>query len=77
MKKAKNKVYYDKKSDVLWFVIKSGQEDQVKEVAPGVNVELDKNGNLLGIEILNASKILGEKISKSKRSYSISTEITP
>ena len=66
MKKQKdkhNKIFYDKKSDALWLLIKSGVEEEVKEVSPGVNVELGKNGELLGIEILNASKVLGEKIS--------------
>lgn len=66
MKKAKNKIYYDKKSDALWILVKSGQEDNFKEVAPGINVELDKKGELLGIEVLDASKRLGEKILNKK-----------
>lgn len=61
MKQVKDKIYYDKKSDALWLLIKSGAEEESKEVAPGVNVELGKDGELLGIEILNASKVLGEK----------------
>ena len=28
------------------------------EVSPGVNVEIDQKGQVIGIEILNASKIL-------------------
>lgn len=63
MKKAKEKVYYDKKTDVLWLMVKPGPEDKHQEIAPGISVELDKNGQLLGIEILNASKILGSKLS--------------
>lgn len=62
MKKTKQKIYYDKKTDVLWLMIKTGPEDKHQEVAPGISVELDKNGQLLGIEILNASKILGPKL---------------
>lgn len=62
MKNSKNKIYYDKKTDVLWFMIKSGPEEEHKEVAPGVSVELGKNGELLGIEILGASKVLGAKL---------------
>ncbi len=69
MKKTKQKIYYDKKTDVLWFMVKSGPEEEHKEVAPGVSVELDKNGQLLGIEILNASKVLGSKLG-IKSSYS-------
>ncbi len=62
MSKSKQKVYYDKKTDVLWLNIKAGLEDEYREVVPGVNLEMDKNGELLGIEILNASKVLGSKL---------------
>ncbi len=62
MKKTNQKIYYDKKTDVLWFNIKKGAEEEYKEVAPGVGIELGKKGELLGIEILNASKVLGAKL---------------
>jgi len=62
MKKIRQKIYYDKKTDVLWFMIKTGPEEEHREVAPGVSVELGKSGELLGIEILNASKVLGSKM---------------
>lgn len=58
MNKTRQKVYYDKKSDILWFLIKSGPEVEYKEIAPGISVELGKKGELLGIEILNASKVI-------------------
>lgn len=58
----KQKIYYDKETDVLWLFIKSGPEEKHQEVAPGVSVELNKKGELLGIEILNASKVLGSKL---------------
>lgn len=63
MKKTNQKIYYDKKTDVLWLNVKSGAEEEHREVAPGVSVELDKKGELLGIEILNASQVLGSKLS--------------
>lgn len=62
MKKNKQKIFYDKKTDTLWFNIKSGVEEQYQEISPGVNIELGEKGELLGIEILNASKILGSKL---------------
>ena len=65
MKRIKEKVYYDRKTDVLWLLVKSGVEEERREITPGVSVELGKNGELLGIEILNASRVLGEKISKT------------
>lgn len=62
MKKIRQKIYYDKKTDVLWFNIKRGVEEEYREVTPGVGVEIGKNGELLGIEILNASKVLSPKL---------------
>ena len=58
VKKIKEKVYYDKESDILWFLVKSGPELEYKEIAPGISVELGRNGELLGIEILNASRTI-------------------
>ena len=69
MKKANQKIYYDKKTDVLWLNLKSGAEEEYKEVAPGINLELDKKGELLGIEILNASKVLGTKPKINQKSF--------
>lgn len=75
MKKANQKIYYDKKTDVLWFNIKSGFEEEYKEVAPGVNLELDKNGELLGIEILNASKVLGSRPKIDQKNFGQFTSV--
>lgn len=49
-------VNYDSESDVLYIVIKKGPEETVVEVAPGINVELDEKGEIIGIEIPRASK---------------------
>ncbi len=57
----KSKVYYDKDVDVLYFFLKEGSEEEHKEIAPGVSLELDNKGQLLGVEILQASKVLGVK----------------
>ena len=51
----KTLVNYDSKADVLYIVTKRGQEEECVEVAPGINVELDEDGKVIGIEILNAS----------------------
>jgi len=34
--------------------VRDGEEEGFVEVAEGVNVELDEEGQLLGVEILNA-----------------------
>ena len=49
-------VRYDSKSDTLYIVAGRGMEKEFVEVAPGVNVELDAKGDVIGIEILKASK---------------------
>jgi uncharacterized protein YuzE len=51
-------VNYDYESDVLYIVAKKAREEEFIEVAPGINVELDEAGRVIGIEILNASKCL-------------------
>lgn len=58
MNKQQKQVFYDQRTDSLWFFIKSGAEEEHKEIAPGINIELGKSGELLGIEVLNASKVL-------------------
>lgn len=76
MKKTKDKIYYDKKTDVLWFMIKTGPEEEHREIAPGVSVELNKKGEVLGIEILNASKVMGSKFrAKSYQSPAVAHKI--
>jgi len=51
-------INYDYESDVLYIVAKKAEEEEFIEVAPGINVELDDQGHVIGIEILNASKCL-------------------
>jgi len=60
MKNSKSQkiINYDPKSDVLYMGIKKGIEEEFIEISPGINVELDENGRVIGIEILNASKVL-------------------
>ncbi|MBI2440439.1 MAG: DUF2283 domain-containing protein [Lentisphaerae bacterium] len=54
---SKSVVNYDSKSDVLYIVAKKAKEEEYVEIAPGINVELDDKGEVIGVEILNASKI--------------------
>ena len=56
--KKQKMVHYDKESDILYFGVQSGTEEEFVEVAPGVSVELDDKKKVIGIEVLNASKML-------------------
>ena len=55
------KVFYDEEEDIL-YLGKEGAEEDTIELSPGVNIELDKSGSLIGIEIFRASKLLKEVI---------------
>jgi len=48
------KVFYDEEEDIL-YLAKEGEEADVVEISPGVNMELDSNGNLIGVELFKAS----------------------
>lgn len=50
------KVHYDQSTDVL-YLAKAGIEEEVVELHPGINLEIDSHGDLIGIEILNASRV--------------------
>ena len=55
----KLKVSYDEEDDVL-YLAREGEEEVVEEIYPGVNLEFDRDGQLLGIEILKASEVFKE-----------------
>ena len=55
---SKKIINYDPKSDVLYMGAKKGIEEEFIEVSPGINVELDSKGQVIGVEVLNASKML-------------------
>lgn len=66
MSKTNLQVNYDENADVLYLVTEGGAEDTFIEMAPGVNVELNEAGKVIGVEILNASLILGPVVDKLK-----------
>lgn len=51
-----SKYNYDRKSDSLFIYLKEGEEERFEEIAPGINVEFDSNDDLIGVEILKASR---------------------
>lgn len=66
------KINYDPKSDVVYIMINDGYEEEHKEIAPGIFVELDKHGKLIGVEILRASQNIGKFFQRKNPSISIS-----
>jgi uncharacterized protein YuzE len=55
------KVFYDEKEDIL-YIGKEGEEEEVIELSPGVNVELDDSGKFIGLEIFKASSLFKDTI---------------
>ena len=53
---------YFKDEDILHLLISEGVEASSIEVAPNITVELNAEGDILGIEILNASSFLRDTI---------------
>jgi uncharacterized protein YuzE len=59
---------FDKEADAAYIYFKeigSGEVAQTISLNDSVNVDLDKNGKVLGIEILNASQHLPSSAFKS------------
>jgi uncharacterized protein YuzE len=50
------KVIYDPEVDVLRILFSSSQIEESDEEKPGVILDFDKEGNVVGMEILDASK---------------------
>ena len=58
------RVNYDKESDTLYIFVKEGTEEEFVEVTDGILLELNKGKEIIGIEILKASKIFEPLLSK-------------
>jgi len=50
------KVTYDPAVDALYILLKDSPVDESNEDKPGVVLDYDKAGNIVGIEILDATK---------------------
>lgn len=50
------KIRYDSKVDAMYIELAKGKYDASREISASVIVDEDKNGKVLGIEILDASE---------------------
>jgi uncharacterized protein YuzE len=53
------RVRYDPEADALYIRFREGVIEETDEVSSGVMLDLDVDGNPVGLEILNASQKLG------------------
>jgi uncharacterized protein YuzE len=58
----KAKMNYFEDEDILHLVISDEEEASSIELSPNVTAELDENGELIGIEILEASSFIRDSI---------------
>lgn len=64
------KVFYDDEEDIL-HIAREGEEEEFVEIQPGINVELDKDKQVIGVEILRASEVLREIIEPVRRKIKV------
>jgi YD repeat-containing protein len=57
------KVEYDPEVDVLSILLSDAPVQESDETKPGVILDYDASGNVVGIEILDASKRIGDPMS--------------
>ncbi|MBM4044064.1 MAG: DUF2283 domain-containing protein [Planctomycetes bacterium] len=62
---SKPRMAYFEKDDVLHLCISDETEAGSVEVSPNVTAELNEKGDLIGIEILNASAFIRDSILES------------
>jgi uncharacterized protein YuzE len=54
------KITYDPQVDVLGILLADTSIDESDEEKPGIILDYDKDGNLVGLEILDASRRVAE-----------------
>ena len=58
------KIEYDAVRDLLyiWFGLPGTKAASTETVVPGVHADLDREGRLIGIEVLDASEVLRDTV---------------
>lgn len=58
------KIEYDPERDLLYISFSEAEKKAAETitVTPGVHADFDKDGRLIGIEVLDASEVMGKKI---------------
>ena len=59
------KITYDKKIDAMYLKLRTGRYDHSKKVTDDILIDISKKGEVLGLEILEASKNIG-KVKREK-----------
>ena len=54
------KIKYDKETDIIYIRFSDSKIIESDEDKPGIILDYDYNGNIAGIEVLNASSKMGQ-----------------
>ena len=54
-------IHYDPKADAVYIELAKGKYEISREISDSVVVDEDKNGKILGVEVLDVSRVLGPK----------------
>lgn len=60
------KITYDKEVDAMYVYFRKGRISKTLEIGANFLADLDSRGNILGMEILNASKYISERREKPR-----------
>lgn len=67
----KTKINYDKKKDILYIVLRDGNEERFEDISENITIEYDSRNQPIGIEVFKASEFL-ERMVKGNRKETIS-----
>ena len=56
------KILYDKEIDGLYIELRDITAHHNVDITPGVSIDVDKDGQIVGIEVLDASQILKDNL---------------
>lgn len=66
-------IRYFSEEDVLYLILGEGQEATSVELSPDVTVELNAQGEIIGVEILNATTFLRDTVLDSVQARLLQT----
>jgi uncharacterized protein YuzE len=59
------KTQYDAEANALYVKFSDDKIERTEELRPGINIDFDSRGHIVGIEMLDAKTVLSESALKS------------
>lgn len=60
-------IHYDPKTDAIYIELAKGKYEVSREISESVIVDEDKSGKILGVEVLDVSRVLGPKFRENTK----------